>query len=78
MLLLKSWLNRYRLLSHYEENRCTIVVIKTKLGRVFKVKLNKIARNRILIKQFSRQDAHLLGYLLGCEDTLATLELAKP
>ncbi|MGE3317907.1 MAG: hypothetical protein AB7I18_01315 [Candidatus Berkiella sp.] len=75
ILFFKSWLNRYRLLSHYEENRGTVVVFKNKLGRVFKVKLNKIARNSAFIRHFSKQDAHLLGYLLGCEDTLATLDL---
>lgn len=74
MSFYKSWLNRYKLLSHYEENQCTMVVFKNKLGRIFKVKLNKIARDKVIIRQFSRQDAHLLGYLLGCEDTLATLD----
>lgn len=65
------------LLSHYEDSATTIIVVKDKLGKIFKEELRKIARSPALIRQFSAQDAHLLGYLLGYEDTLATIKSQK-
>jgi|GEM_PF-4613693 len=87
MSKIKSWLHRFRtlffcssplcLLSHYEDSASTMIVVKDKLGQVFKKKLTDIARNQALIQQFSAKDAHLLGYLLGHEDTLASMACEK-
>lgn len=83
----KSWLVRFLslffsspplcLMSHYEESTSTMIVVKDKTGQVFKEKLTSIARNQVLIQQFSAKDAHLLGYLLGHEDTLAAIACKK-
>lgn len=86
LIKIKSWLDsqfRYTstpplsLLSHYEDSTITFIVVKDKLGNIFKEKLSKVARSPVLIRQFSAQDAHLLGYLLGHEDTLATIKSEK-
>lgn len=84
---IKSWLYRcYRryfaspplyLMSHYEESTSTMIVIQDKMGSIFKEKLTNIARNQMFIQQFSAKDAHLLGYLLGHEDTLAAITHEK-
>lgn len=81
--IIKSWLDRcqlrkatspsLRLLSHYEDKARTIVIIKDKMGHIFKERLATIARSQHYIQQFSIQDAHLLGYLLGHEDALVVL-----
>jgi hypothetical protein len=61
------------LLSHYEDDQCsTMVVIKDKLGQIFKKRLEEIARDPEMIKKFSAKDAHLLGYLLGFADQSLT------
>jgi hypothetical protein len=84
----KSWLDSWwktffrssphlRLLSHYEESTVTIIVVRNNMGQVFKEKLARIARNQAFIQQFSAKDAHLLGYLLGHEDTLAAIACEK-
>lgn len=86
LLFIKSWLNRCRLryfraplclVSHYEQSTSTMVVVKDEMGHVFQEKLAKIARNQAYIQQFSAHDAHLLGYLLGHEDTLAAIRFEK-
>lgn len=79
----KNWLGRYRiryftatswsLLAHYQEKTQTFIVFKDCTGRICKERLVNIARSQDTIQQFSKQDAHLLGYLLGHEDTLAAL-----
>lgn len=82
---IKSWLNsqiRYTppllsLLSHYEDRAIIYIVVKDKVGKIFKEELAKVARSPALIKQFSAQDAHLLGYLLGYEDKLAMTKRSK-
>ena len=85
--LKKSWSDRFliffrakpplRLMSHYEESTSTMIVVKNNMGQVFKEKLTNIARNQAFIQQFSAKDAHLLGYLLGHEDSLAVQACEK-
>ncbi|MCS5709977.1 hypothetical protein [Candidatus Berkiella aquae] len=85
--LIKSWLHRCRLrknpsptlhlLSHYEDKTNTMVIIKDKVGTIFKERLATIARSQQYIRQFSAQDAHLLGYLLGHQDALAVSAYKK-
>ncbi|HRE32587.1 MAG TPA: hypothetical protein PLD88_11485 [Candidatus Berkiella sp.] len=79
--IIKSWLHRYLLhkkpsptlclLSHYEDKTNTMVIIKDKVGTIFKERLATIARSQQYVQQFSAQDAHILGYLLGHQDALA-------
>lgn len=64
------------LMSHYEESTVTMIVVRDSMGQVFKEKLAS-ARNQAFIQQFSAKDAHLLGYLLGHEDTLAVMACEK-
>ncbi len=84
---IKSWLGRYRiryftatsfsLLAHYQEKTQTFIVFKDCMGRICKERLVNIARCQHTIQQFSKRDAHLLGYLLGYEDTLAAFTQEK-
>lgn len=85
--LKKSWLDKFweffrtkpplRLMSHYEESTLIMIVVKDNMGQVFKEKLANVARNQAFIQQFSAKDAHLLGYLLGSEDSIATKAFVK-
>lgn len=87
LTLVKSWLGRckiryfsarsWALLSHYQEKTHTFIIFKDCMGRICNERLAKIARSQQYIQQFSKQDAHLLGYLLGHEDTLAALAHEK-
>lgn len=84
---IKSWLGKCRiryftttscsLLAHYQEKTHTFIVFKDCLGHICNERLAKIARSQYHIQQFSKQDAHLLGYLLGHEDTLKALAQEK-
>lgn len=83
---IKSWLSRCvryftatpsSLLAHYQEKTSTFIVFKDAKGRICNERLAEIARSQRRIQQFSKQDAHLLGYLLGQEDALAALAQEK-